>query len=92
VDWDTGPASALLGLESHEQLSLKPYSGILFENPVILEFLNRRYNRGKSNNLFFWCDNTGNEIDLMIETGNIQVPVEKKCIQPNSLPCNRINP
>ncbi len=76
--YDTGLASALLGLESDEQLSLNPYRGNLFENLVIVEFLKCRYNRGKSSNLFFWRDNTGNELDLIIEEGNYQVPVEIK--------------
>ncbi|MBL7112429.1 MAG: ATP-binding protein [Bacteroidales bacterium] len=76
--YDTGLASALLGLESASQLSLNPFRGNLFENLVIVEFLKRRYNLGKSNNLFFWRDNTGNEIDLVIEKGNDQVPVEIK--------------
>lgn len=66
--YDTGLASALLN----------PYRGNLFENLVIVEFLKCRYNRGKSNNLFFWRDNSGNEIDLIIEKGNDQVPVEIK--------------
>jgi len=76
--YDTGLACALLGLEDDVQLSLNPYRGNLFENLVIVEFLKYRYNRGKSNNLFFWRDNTGNEIDLIIEKGNDQLPVEIK--------------
>lgn len=76
--YDTGLAIALLGVESASQLSLHPFKGNLFENLVIVEFLKRCYNLGKPNNLFFWRDNTGNEIDLVIERGNNRVPVEIK--------------
>lgn len=76
--YDTGLASALLGLEDDSQISLNPYKGNLFENLVIVDFLKYLYNRGKPKNLYFWRDNTGNEIDLIIAKGNNQIPVEIK--------------
>ena len=71
-------AVALLGIENVPQLSLSPYRGSLFENLVIVELLKNRFNKGKSNNLFFWRDNTGNEIDLVMESGNVLHPIEIK--------------
>ena len=76
--YDTGLAIALLGIENPRQVELHPYRGHLFENMVIVDFLKKRYNTGKSNNLFFWRDNVGNEIDLLIEYGTRPVPVEIK--------------
>lgn len=76
--YDTGLALALLGLEDESQLMLHPFRGNLFENMIVVEFLKRRYNKGQSNNLFFWRDNTGNEIDLLIEKGIQRIPVEIK--------------
>jgi predicted AAA+ superfamily ATPase len=76
--YDTGLAVALLGAENTVQLNLHPFRGSLFENLVIVDFLKKRYNAGKSNNLFFWRDNVGNEIDLLIENGNQLLPVEIK--------------
>jgi uncharacterized protein len=76
--YDTGLAIALLGVENVSQLELHPFKGSLFENLVIVDFLKRRYNCGRTNNLFFWRDNTGNEIDLLIENGNQLIPVEIK--------------
>lgn len=76
--YDTGLAVALLGLENESQIMLHPFRGNLFENLVVVEFLKRRYNKGQSNNLFFWRDNTGNEIDLLIEKGIHRIPVEIK--------------
>ena len=76
--YDTGLAVALLGVENAEQLKLHPFRGSLFENMVVINFLKKRYNSGKSNNLFFWRDNVGNEIDLIIESGQKLFPVEIK--------------
>jgi uncharacterized protein len=76
--YDTGLAIALMGVENVSQLALHPFRGSLFENLVIVDFLKRHYNQGKSNNLFFWRDNTGNEIDLLIKQGNQRIPVEIK--------------
>ena len=76
--YDTGLAIALLGLENPVQVELHPFRGHLFENMVIVDFLKKRYNAGKSNNLFFWRDNVGNEIDLLIQSGTRLVPVEIK--------------
>ena len=76
--YDTGLASALLGIENKEQLSLHPFRGALFENMVVLEFLKNRFNHGKTNNLFFWRDNVGTEIDLLIENTERLVPIEIK--------------
>ncbi|MDO8264317.1 MAG: DUF4143 domain-containing protein, partial [Gallionella sp.] len=41
----------------------------LFENFVISELLKRRYNQGLLSNLYFWRNNTGDEIDVVIEQG-----------------------
>jgi hypothetical protein len=76
--YDTGLAVALLGIDSNDQLAFHSSRGSLFENMVIVDFLKRRYNKGKSNNLFFWRDSKGNEIDLLMEGGDSRLPVEIK--------------
>jgi hypothetical protein len=76
--YDTGLASALLGMDNPSQLILNPYRGSLFENLIVVEMLKRRFNAGKRNNLFFWRDNTGNEINLLIDNNNELIPVEIK--------------
>lgn len=75
---DTGLASALLGIEKHEQLLTHPLRGNLFENMVITEFLKYRYNQGKSNNLYFWRNNMGNEVDLIYDSTDRKFPIEIK--------------
>ena len=37
-----------------------------------------RYNAGRPAGLYFWRDNTGNEVDLLFETGTSLQPVEIK--------------
>jgi predicted AAA+ superfamily ATPase len=76
--YDTGLVCALLGIGNQEHLNFHPLSGNLFENFIIGELLKHRYNKAKSNNLYFWRDNTGHEVDVIIETMNKLYPVEIK--------------
>ncbi|MFC2089634.1 ATP-binding protein [Bacteroidota bacterium] len=76
--YDTGLASSLLGINQPEELSLSPFRGGLFENLVVVEFLKHHYNHGINNKLWFWRNNTGNEIDLLVDNGVKQIPVEIK--------------
>ena len=76
--YDTGLACALLGIQNAEQLNYHPLSGNLFENFVIGELLKHRFNKAKNNNLYFWRDNTGHEVDVIIDTMEKLYPVEIK--------------
>ncbi|HEX9024433.1 MAG TPA: ATP-binding protein [Geobacteraceae bacterium] len=76
--YDVGLASYLLGVENELHISRHPLKGNLFENLVVMEALKYRYHRGKRNNLHFWRDGKGNEVDLVIEAGPDVVPVEIK--------------
>lgn len=76
--YDTGLASALLGIENPVQIELHPFRGSLFENMIIVNVLKTRYNAGKANNIYFWRDSLGNEIDLLIQSGDRLIPVEIK--------------
>jgi len=75
---DTGLVSWLLGIQSDEQLSIHSMRGAIFESWVMQELLKGRYNRALISNLYFWRDNTGNEIDLLLERGEQLQPVEIK--------------
>lgn len=79
--YDTGLASALMGIEDVSQLTIHPLRGGLFENLVVVDFLKQLYNNGKQNNLYFWRDNIGNEVDLLIKKGANRYPVEIKSAQ-----------
>jgi predicted AAA+ superfamily ATPase len=75
--YDTGLAVSLLGVESIEQLRYHPFRGNLFENMIVMEFLKKRYNAGRSNNIYFWRDNVGNEVDLILDE-QTPIPIEIK--------------
>jgi predicted AAA+ superfamily ATPase len=76
--YDTGLASALLGIQNSDQIDLHPFRGALFENMIIVDFLKSRFNTAKTNNLYFWRDNMGKEIDLLLDTGVAIIPIEIK--------------
>ena len=78
---DTGLACYLLNITSAEQLSTHHAIGAIFENYVVLELLKQRLNKGLASNLYFWRDNHGSEIDLLLENANGLVSIEIKSAQ-----------
>ena len=76
--YDTGLACSLLGIAKATQLNLHPLKGNLFENLVVGELMKERFNKNLPINLYFWRDNTGNEIDIIIDNGTTLYPVEIK--------------
>ncbi len=76
--YDTGLACYLLGIKNASELSNHGYRGPLFENFVISELLKNRYNKGQRSNLFYWRDGSSNEIDILVDNGAKQVPMEIK--------------
>ena len=76
--YDTGLAAWLLGVQTPDQLGTHPLRGALFESFVVSEFVKARFNSGLRSNLFFWRDRSGNEIDLLVETGEHLQPIEIK--------------
>ena len=76
--YDTGLAAHLLGIDSSEQLDLHVSKGALFENLIIVDLIKRRFNEAKRNNLFFWRDSAGNELDVLIEQASGLIPIEIK--------------
>lgn len=75
---DTGLAAALLGIQDEAHMSVHPSRPALFETVAVNEFLKVRYHQGLRSNLYFWRDNVGNEIDLLLEQGGGLVGVEIK--------------
>jgi len=76
--YDVGLASYLLGIENLTHLESHPLRGNLFENLVIAEILKFRFNQGKGNNLNFYRDSTGNEIDVIFNIAHHILPIEIK--------------
>jgi predicted AAA+ superfamily ATPase len=65
---DTGLACSLAGIENAKQLTNHPFKGNFFENLLVVEALKKRMNVGLQDNLFYWRDKTGNEVDLLAES------------------------
>ncbi len=75
---DVGLAAFLLGIQNVEQISTHPLRGQLFETLVVTELLKNRFNLGQTDNLFFFRDNKGNEVDVIMEYGAHLLPIEIK--------------
>lgn len=65
--YDTGLACNLLGIDEEKQLTNHWAKGGLFENFVINELIKERINKGIKPQFYFWRDNIGNEVDLLIQ-------------------------
>lgn len=76
--YDTGLLCQLLRIQNEDQLSLHPLRGVIFENFVISEYVKQYMNRGLTPPLYFWRDQHGHEIDLVIDSGNELIPIEIK--------------
>ena len=75
---DVGLAAALIGIQNEGQAQTHPLRGALFETLVVNEFLKNRCNLGLRDPLYFWRDNIGTEVDLIVERGNEIAAVEIK--------------
>lgn len=67
--YDVGLVCYLLGINNAHQLETHPLRGQIFENLVVTEFLKHRYNHGLDNNLYYFRDRSGNEVDLILDNG-----------------------
>ncbi|MCX6303088.1 MAG: ATP-binding protein [Bacteroidia bacterium] len=76
--YDSGLVCSLLGIHDEQQLTLHPLYGNIFETFIVSELKKHFFNKGINANLFFWRDNTGHEIDVLIEKGRMLFPVEIK--------------
>ena len=65
--FDTGLVCNLLGITSESQLETHFAFGNIMENAIIADFYKKRANRGERPNFWFWQDQKGNEVDLLIE-------------------------
>lgn len=75
---DTAIACSLLNIKQNNHIQNHPLRGALFENMVISEALKNNLNKGLENNLYYWRDKTGHEVDLIVEEGVKQIPIEIK--------------
>ncbi|NLB54990.1 MAG: ATP-binding protein [Lentisphaerae bacterium] len=75
---DTGIVSWLLRYPTSQTLMRGPQGGVFFENFVILELLKAMHNKMANFNLYYFRDSNGNEVDLLVESGDKTTLVEIK--------------
>jgi predicted AAA+ superfamily ATPase len=78
---DTGLACSLLGIRTQQELGVSHFRGSLFENYVIIDILKKKYNQGSGTQLYYWRDNKGLELDLLLYSGSNLLQVEIKSAQ-----------
>ncbi len=78
---DTGLLCHLLSIRNLDQLKTHPLLGHIFETFMISECFKRFYNMGETPPLYFWRDQGGNKIDLLIQKGQTGEPYEIKLSQ-----------
>ncbi len=79
--YDTGVACSLLGIRKTQEVAVSHFYGALVENFCINELLKKKYNTGSNTKFFYWRDNKGAEIDLLLDNGKALIPVEIKAAQ-----------
>ncbi len=67
--YDTGLLCHLLKINSAEQVYTHPHKGALFENMMIAEYMKRMYHKDRVEDIWFWRDSGGHEVDFLIEEG-----------------------
>ncbi len=75
---DSGLLCHLLRITSPDDLLHHAQRGAVFETWVVAETLKHRFNRALAADLYFWRDNHGLEVDLVVEQAGSLQPVECK--------------
>lgn len=75
---DTGLLCYLLRIREPAELVTHAMKGHIFETFVLAELYKAFTHRGETPPLYFWRDQTGHEVDVVIDTGSRLIPVETK--------------
>ena len=76
--YDPGLVCHLLGIESAEHVQMHEARGALFEGYIITDIAKAYMIQGKQPPLYFWNNNKGFEVDLIVEKGSHLHAVEIK--------------
>ncbi len=76
--YDTGIACSLLGITNAAEIITHSAKGALFENMIVSELLKERFNSGKLDDLYFWRDKMGNEVDIILDHASKPAAIELK--------------
>ena len=75
---DTGLLCYLLRIKSPDQISSYPLIGSIFENWVVSEIKKAFHHHGQEAPLYFWRDQHGHEVDLVIDQASSLFCIEIK--------------
>ena len=78
---DTGLACSLLSIKKESELDVSHFRGSLVENFVVMEFFKNNANLNLGQQFYFWRDNKGLEIDLVIHSAYQFIATEIKSAQ-----------
>lgn len=76
--YDTGLVCNLLNIDSEDELEAHYAAGSIFENFIINDIKKQIAYATTSDDLYYYRDNNGNEVDLIIDQGVRWVPIEIK--------------
>jgi uncharacterized protein len=79
--YDTGLACSLLNIKAKDEIMLSHFKGALVENFIVSECIKNQQNRQTGEQFYYWRDNNGVEIDLLVARGNSFMPIEIKSAQ-----------
>jgi uncharacterized protein len=79
--YDTGLVCSLLGIRKVGDVTVSPFYGALTENFLLMQLLKMKHNGTNHSQFYYWRDNKGVEIDLIIDDGKKMIPVEIKASQ-----------
>ncbi len=83
--YDVGLACYLCGIFTKNTLNYSTFKGPFFENMMIIEKRKQIFNKSNREELFYWRDKTGHEIDLIIEHNRKLTLIEFKSSETFSL-------
>ena len=75
---DTGVLCFLAGLRDAAHAAAGPMAGAIFETAVLAELVKALGRRGLDPEVYFWRTSTGVEVDFVVDTGSLLVPIEVK--------------
>lgn len=76
--YDVGLLCHILKINSNTELESHFAYGHIFENFIITEILKNNFNQRKNEQVYFWRDSNGNEVDAMIDSGESKQGIEIK--------------
>jgi len=78
---DSGLACSLLGIRTTDELVLSHFKGALVENFIIMELIKNGLNKGLQQTPYYWRENNGVEVDVILDSGTSFRPIEIKSAQ-----------